>query len=207
MKISNRLVVIGTIVFVVLVVGATLTFAQSGGVIRGCVKPGTGQLVGLVDENGQCKDNETLIEWNIMGPEGPPGPAGPEGPPGPAGPAGSEGPVGPPGPAGPAGPTGPQGPRGISGYEVVTEYSDLDDKDHKQKIVLCPAGKKALGGGWAVVDWDNRYLISWRPHDGVDSEPYQSGTGWIVNVRILEPPPTPGGEWKLRVRVICAFVE
>lgn len=52
------------------------------GVIRGCVKPGTGRLVGLIDEDGQCKDNETLIEWNAQGEQGPPGADGQDGAPG-----------------------------------------------------------------------------------------------------------------------------
>jgi hypothetical protein len=78
-------------------------FAASppSGVLQACVNPGNGGMR-LVDTITPCHDNETRVEWNIVGPQGPAGPVGPAGPIGPIGPAG---PVGPAGPAGPAGPS------------------------------------------------------------------------------------------------------
>lgn len=73
--------------------------------IAACVKPGTGQIVGLLDD-GTCKDSEELLTWNIQGLQGEPGPAGPAGP---------QGPQGEPGPVGPTGPQGPEGPQGEQG--------------------------------------------------------------------------------------------
>lgn len=125
MKISNFLIgLLGVLVGVILVGGVTWAYAQAG-TIRACVKPGTGQLVGLLAD-GACKDNEELIEWNIQGPPGPQGeqgPAGPQGSPGPQGPAGpagadgAQGPPGPPGADGQDGVQGPQGPEGPAGLQ------------------------------------------------------------------------------------------
>jgi hypothetical protein len=201
MKLSNRFLLVGALLAIVLAVGAVWVSAQNGE-IKACVNTSSGTVhfisPVLVRSRTSCLNNEELLTWNIAGLPGPQGDAGPPGP---------QGDLGPPGPQGDPGPPGPQGdpgPSGISGYEIVQDYSELNYNDHKQVIVYCPSGKMALGAGWAVLNEDNEYLIQWRPHDGVDSEPRFQGDGWNVNVRILEPPPE---AWKLRVRVICAFVE
>jgi hypothetical protein len=131
MKLWNRYIVIGTLVLALLAVGVTLSFAQtSGGTIRGCVKPGTGQLIGLLDENGQCKDNETLLEWNMMGPVGPEGPAGPQGDPG------------------PAGPQGPAGPPGVIRFYIVMTEEMVPANSRIHIESSCELGDQITGGGY-----------------------------------------------------------
>jgi hypothetical protein len=90
--------------------------------IFACVNATSG-AVRIVAQGAACRTPESLVTWNVVGPQGPPGPAGPAGalgPPGPQGPAGPAGALGPPGPQGPAGadvlgPPGPQGPAGPPG--------------------------------------------------------------------------------------------
>src|SRR5215831_5062719 len=82
--------------------------------IFACVNANSG-AVRIVAQGTACRTPESLVTWNVVGPQGPPGPAGPAGalgPPGPQGPAGPAGALGPPGPQGPAGPPGPPGPKG-----------------------------------------------------------------------------------------------
>lgn len=69
----------------------------------------------LVAEGTECKPNETLVSWNIVGPRGEKGDTGPQGPQGPQGETGPQGPQGETGPQGPQGETGPQGPQGPQG--------------------------------------------------------------------------------------------
>ena len=63
------------------------------GVLEACVNPGNGGMR-LVDANTQCHNNETRVQWNVVGPQGPQGPTGPQGEQGPAGPQGAQGPAG-----------------------------------------------------------------------------------------------------------------
>ena len=44
-------------------------------VLEACVNPGNGGMR-LVDSNTPCHNNETRVQWNIMGPQGPQGPQG-----------------------------------------------------------------------------------------------------------------------------------
>ena len=85
----------------------------TAGVIHACREP----LTGIVRQitAGNCLRNESIVHWNIAGPQGPAGPIGPVGPAGPVGPVGGEGPAGPAGLQGPEGPQGPQGPAGAGG--------------------------------------------------------------------------------------------
>jgi type VI protein secretion system component Hcp len=86
----------------------TRIHAQAGpAAIRVCVgNSGTLRLAGPTEV---CKGSETLLVWNVQGPQGTTGPTGATGPIGPAGPAGPDGPAGRdgrdaqgPGPAAPA---------------------------------------------------------------------------------------------------------
>lgn len=71
----------------------TRVHAQAGpATIRVCAGPGG--TLRLAGPNDVCKGNETLLVWNVQGPQGTTGPAGPTGPTGPAGPAGADGPAG-----------------------------------------------------------------------------------------------------------------
>ena len=118
-------------------------------------------------------------ERGPAGPEGPQGPQGQRGPQGPAGPIGQTGPKGADGPAGPAGPTGAQGPSGISGYQVVVtpvaEATTIPKGQAGRVGVVCPQGKRVLGGG-----------VAHYPENGiarvVESTPADTGTGWTALV-------------------------
>jgi Collagen triple helix repeat (20 copies) len=89
--------------------------------IFACVNNNSG-AVRIAAQAAACRAPESLVTWNVVGPQGPPGPAGPAGalgPPGPQGPAGPAGALGPPGPQGPAGPPGPPGPKGDPGQSAL----------------------------------------------------------------------------------------
>jgi hypothetical protein len=77
--------------------------ARAADQIFACVNNSSGEIK-LVAQNATCKGNDTLVVWNVAGPQGMIGPAGP---------AGS---------AGPIGPIGPQGPQGLAqpGREVLS---------------------------------------------------------------------------------------
>jgi Collagen triple helix repeat (20 copies) len=77
--------------------------ARAADQIFACVNASSGEIK-LVAPNATCKNNETSVVWNVVGPQGLIGPAGPPGPTGPIGPDGAQGPQGPAGPAGPQGP-------------------------------------------------------------------------------------------------------
>ena len=110
----RRSVVAGLVSLVVVLaaVPVALHAANTPLVLEACINPGNGGMR-LVASDVNCHNNETRVEWNIMGPAGPAGPPGPTGPTGatgatgPAGPTGATGATGPAGPAGPAGPPGP----------------------------------------------------------------------------------------------------
>src|SRR5438270_7800995 len=106
-----------SIVAAALCVSSALTpigMARADSQIYACVNNASGETK-LVAQNATCKNNETLVVWNVVGPPGPIGPQGPAGPTGPAGPAGPIGLTGPVGPIGLQGPTGPAGPQGTKG--------------------------------------------------------------------------------------------
>ena len=94
---------------------------------------------------------------------------------------------------------GPPGPPGVSGYEVVVTESALNSTASKQVNAACPAGKKALGAGWAVLDPTSAIL------DGRATyfEPAFDGSSWLVNAGNNS---TFAPQWKLRVRLICATI-
>jgi hypothetical protein len=76
-----------------LAIGAVSSALHAGSTIHACVANANGN-VRIVDQSKGCHPNETLLQWNQVGPQGPPGPQGPQGP------QGLQGPVGPQGPAG-----------------------------------------------------------------------------------------------------------
>jgi len=88
---------------------------------------------------------------------------------------------------------------GIRGYQVVVGQTAADSTPTKQLRVDCPAGKKALGAGWSVLDPTDAIL------EGQCSyfEPAFDGSHWLTNAqnRSAFAP-----DWKLRVRLICAKV-
>jgi hypothetical protein len=85
----KRLSVLATALFVGSALGPNGA-ARAADQIYACVNTSSGEIK-LVAQNATCKNNETLVVWNVVGPQGligPPGPPGPTGPAGPAGPAG-----------------------------------------------------------------------------------------------------------------------
>ena len=83
--------------------------------IFACVNNNSG-AVRIVAQGAACRTPESLVTWNVVGPQAPPGPAGP------AGALGPPGPQGPAGPAGALGPPGPPGPKGDPGQASALRY-------------------------------------------------------------------------------------
>jgi Collagen triple helix repeat (20 copies) len=99
--------------------------------------------------------NATLLAADFKPGQLPAGPQGPKGDPGPQGIQGVKGEPGPQGvqgikgSPGAPGQKGDAGPPGISGYEVVSKSINLPDGySWGPGVIWCPAGKKALAGGW-----------------------------------------------------------
>lgn len=87
----------------------------------------------------------------MKGPKGDPGLRGPTGDPGPKGPQGDRGVAGfkgQPVAQGPKGDTGDPGPVGLSGYQRVSSaWTPIALGAEVTVFVICPNGKRALGGG------------------------------------------------------------
>ena len=110
----------------------------------------------------------------LQGPKGDPGPQGPKGDPGQAGSAGPAGPAGPTGPAGPAGPAGPTGPAGPGvSPQLVNVQSNVAANSGRVVTASCPAGKRALSGGYAAEE----------EFDVLEDLPDPDLGGWTVQVQ------------------------
>jgi hypothetical protein len=104
---------------------------------------------------------------------------------------------------GPAGPQGLQGPPGVSGHQVVSidniiASPGLSSGASSWYLTVCPAGKRAVGGGYEFVGGTGAQLTA------IASHPSDSfATGWRVQVRNNS-----GGSVTTTVRVhaICAIV-
>ena len=108
---------IGSLVALLLAAAVTITLAEETQTFYACVNNSSGTIK-IIDEDENCKNNETWISWNQKGPQGDPGEQGPQGEAGPAGPqgeTGEQGPQGEPGPIGPQGLQGEPGPVGLQG--------------------------------------------------------------------------------------------
>jgi hypothetical protein len=95
---------------------------------------------------------------------------------------------------------GPAGVDGVSGYEIVVEESQPTSSFDSGLQIMCPSGKKALGGGGAVL-----YATgspSAHPNVNVD-KPLLGGAGWDFRATWLFA----STEWKVRAYVICANVQ
>lgn len=130
-------------------------------------------------------------EPGAMGPEGPPGPAGPPGPQGPTGPQGVQGNTG---ATGLTGPQGPGGTNGVSGWQRVSVDWPMPPVGTTiGASAECPAGKKALGGGWFGPSTDQVTLARDEPSDSAYS---------VIVRNVSSPLPN-----YIRVTVICAAVQ
>jgi hypothetical protein len=84
-----------------------------------------------------------------------------------------------------------------AGYEVVVQESAVGSESTKQLQASCPAGKKALGAGWSVLDATGAILEGRATY----FEPAYDASGWMVNAQKVS---TYAPTWKLRVRMMCA---
>jgi hypothetical protein len=184
-------VVLGAMGLVAAFVGLLQAAIPDGrGVIHACYQSSNGALR-VVDDQRDCRNNETFLAWARTGPQGQPGPQGPQGP---AGPEGLLGVQGPPGPQGPQGPGGPQGlpGAGLTGLVRVQENSPFDFVATKEAHAICPAGKKIVGGGYTFFFGGPTVPIR-------DNLPSLDLGQWIVSGTNL------GGEdWSVSAIAICA---
>jgi collagen triple helix repeat protein len=94
---------------------AYASIPDASGVIHGCYRPTSGQLI-VIKSNGKgCEKGWTPLNWNQTGPTGAIGPTGLTGPTGVTGPTGATGATGLTGATGPTGTTGVTGPTGPTG--------------------------------------------------------------------------------------------
>jgi hypothetical protein len=184
---------------------AYATIRDDDGIFHACVKRTNGMIRlihpgnrGWIDD---CKRNERAVSWNQIGPAGPTGPQGPTGASGPAGATGSTGATG------ATGPTGATGATGIGGLQTVTLPSVSNSVGLKEAVALCPAGKRVIGGGGAIVGGSvasgsdlaaTVALKSSRPITLSGSE------GWTA--RAEEIAPGYDGDWSFTIYAICANV-
>lgn len=151
--------------------------------IHGCYLAGAG-LLRVVAQGTECREGESPIAWSATG----------SGERGPAGPVGPVGPKGEPGPRGPRGLRGIAGPAGtISGYEVV-ERSVFQSANPLQGTleVMCPAGKRAVGGGslqvrtFPVLDYPSGVQTGETPGRGwLFKWSWKEASGGIVQARVV----------------------
>jgi len=86
------------------------------------------------------------------------------------------GPQGPQGEPGSQGPQGPQGGPGISGFQIVDGPTvSVDPGRTSQSTVTCPAGKKAISGGYETGSSANVTLNRTGPST-------TAGTAWYVRI-------------------------
>jgi hypothetical protein len=184
---------------------AYATIPDANGVYTACMLKKLGTIRIIDPATQQCSAAmETQISFGAKGLKGDQGLQGLKGDPGPAGA---------PGPAGPVGQEGPRGPKGDQGSPGVAELSDVvivetpqirqePGADTSRFIVMCPVGKKVIGGGYRpdwVWPWPDEILES----SPFDVDPFTPAPGWAVT-----------GRWKstsvelrhFKVFAICATV-
>lgn len=122
--------------------------------IFACVNATSG-AVRIVAQGAACRTPETLVTWNVVGPQGPPGPAGPAGALGPPGP---QGPAGPAGAQGSAGQQGPAGLQGISGERG--SYGPAGPPGPKGEPGQASALRHVEGAGDAIACNEGEVLVA-----------------------------------------------
>ncbi len=165
-----------------------------------------GSLYDVGTTRPTCRNGDTVIYWNQVGPAGPQGPQGltgatglqgPTGATGPQGLTGATGPQGPTGatgpqgltgatgPQGPTGATGPQGPAGVSNYVKATTQMTATPGAFSILPVACPDGEMVLGGGFSSSpDGNGEYEHVLRSQPGTWVDPYTgiSSGAWLVEI-------------------------
>lgn len=135
----------------------------------------------------------------------------PQGPQGPAGPKGTKGAKGDTGPRGATGARGAEGSPGLSGYEVVNQtFKEVFVQNSggmrglsEVKTVLCPAGKRAIGGG-ANLGTNAGQNGQQRQVTVSLSAPNGTGTGW--SVQLFNNSTSIDTSIDLQIHTICATV-
>jgi hypothetical protein len=122
-----------------------------------------------------------------QGPIGLTGAAGAQGPIGLTGATGAQGPIGLTGATGAQGPigltgaTGAQGPAGVSGLVLLMGPTVSISNSAGSSTVVCPAGKKALGGGF---NWSGSVFVDENEPDSTGNFANRfapDGNGWTVH--------------------------
>jgi hypothetical protein len=85
-------------------------------------------------------------------------------------------------------------------YTIIVGETTVDSSPSKQLKVDCPAGMKALGAGWSVLDETSAILEGQATY----FEPSYDGTHWLTNAKNESDF---ASTWKLRVRLICGCKE
>jgi Collagen triple helix repeat (20 copies) len=130
---------------------------------------------------------------------GQPGAVGSNGEAGAAGANGESGPQGEQGPKGDKGDTGAQGPAGPPGTpsapttSIAIGQSANDPNEPKSAVATCPAGRRASGGGYALVPSDPGLIVTASSPVG--------NTGWNATVEELSLPATTA--WQVLVFAVC----
>jgi hypothetical protein len=94
------------------------------------------------------------------------------------------------------GPSAAEIRQGLTSYQLVTAETAVTTAASKQLSVACPAGTRALGAGWSVLDATSAILAGIASHFA----PSFDGASWLTNARNtskFQP------SWKLRVTVVC----
>jgi hypothetical protein len=125
---------------------------------------------------------------------------GPRGLRGPAGAAGAAGAAGPTGPTGATGSTGATGPAGVVGAHEVFVIGDLNSTDVKSVQVMCPAGERALGGGFNIGKVEPNPPVAVQTSVSV-KDASGKPVGWTMTAVEVS---TYANNWSPVVTVICA---
>ena len=196
-----------------IIASLALLFSLSGTAVAGALITGAqvkNNSIAGIDILNESLGSKDVKDGSLLPKDSKAGtlPAGPQGPAGSAGPAGLQGPAGPKGPQGVKGATGLVGPKGakgdkgdkgdpgLSGYQVVTKKSAADSQD-KIVSVLCPAGKKALGGGALAFDGGFPEEVT------IVGSYTTNGSGWMVIAKEID---LFAQNWEVHVYVTCAYV-
>ena len=104
------------------------------------------------------------------------------------------------------GTNGTNGTNGVSGYEIVTNTTTdtSGTGSHGFAGVLCPTGKKVLGGGGLITQEISNVGDAEILDGGVDgSHPSNDGTSWTVHFNYSNPD---GSVIHIKVYATCATV-
>lgn len=63
---------------------------------------------------------------------------------------------------------------GVSGYQVVVQQANLSAQQARTIVAQCPAGKKAVGGGFSGTQPEFQVF---------ESRPISDGTGWQISAK------------------------